>query len=358
MILKNLGKIFFLVFTLQAVVFGRFEFTQTLSKDTINLNETIKVTLTLSFENNESELIDLVDFEEYESIDFWKTIHTNQTKKRDGYKWTYIYEYLLEPKKSGTYILPQQLIKVSSYQIRKQKRFVRVYSNTLNIAVLPLVEDISIQGNYSIDFKVNKKQIKPNDSIKGQLLISGSGNLKDIKEYDLKLDEQIVYSDELDINTNFTNTTFEGNVSQEFLILSTKSFTIPSFSLEYYNPDLDVIELKQTEPIFIEVIEEKIQNKDELWVKYLFLFIGILLGLVAIKYYTQAIKYFTKKKMPLYKSVQKTKDTKELYDLLIKYNHDKQFSLLIKKLENEIYKDTKEKAFKEYKKETLKILLF
>lgn len=357
MILKNLGKIFFFVVFFQVVLLARFELEQTVSKSVIYLNETIKVTLTLSFENNTSDLIDLVDFEEYESVDFWTTLHTNQTKYLDGTRWIYRYEYLLEPKKSGSFILPEQLIKVSSYQIRKNKRYQKTYSNSLGIKVLPIVNDIPLQGDYNISFSVDKTSIKPNESIRGKLYITGKGNLKDIKKYDLKLHEQSVYSDELMVDSKFTNSSYEGNASQEFLIVSDTSFSIPSFTLEYYNPYNGEIELKQTKPIFIDVIADEVLKKDEVWVKYIFLLLGVILGIVFLQYYKNILQYFQKRKTPLYQNITKVKTKKELYNLLIKHNHNKKFHTVLEELEDDIYKEKNKQTLKYFKHSALKVLV-
>jgi hypothetical protein len=358
MILKNLGKIFIFFLLFQVVLFAKFELKQTVSKDTIYLNETIKVSLKLSFENNESELIDLVAFDEYESIDFWHKLHTNQTKKQEGSKWVYTYEYLIEPKKAGRFTLPEQLFKVSSYQIRKKKRFQRIYSNKMDIKVLPLVNNIPIQGQYKIDFSVDKTLIKPNESVRGKLFIKGNGNIQDINKYELNLLDQTVYSDELIVENIFKKTFYEGNATQQFLIISDKSFTIPSFRLEYYNPSTNVIEIQRTKPIFIEVEKEIIEEKDEVWLKYLFLIFGIVIGVFVFKYYKKLLNMYKKKQIPLYKMVQQTKDKKELYTLLIKFNSSKRFNHIIEELENDIYLKKITKSFKELKKVALKTILF
>jgi hypothetical protein len=357
MILKNLGKLFILLLLFQVVLFAKFELKQTVSKDTIYLNETIKVTIQLSFENNESELIDLVSFEEYESIDFWHKLHTNQTKRLEGSKWVYTYEYLLEPKKVGSFTLPKQLLKVSSYQIRKKKRFQRVYSNSVNIKVLPLVNNLAIQGQYSINFSVDKTSIKSNESVRGKLVIKGNGNLQDIEKFDLNLPEQTIYSDDVIVKNLFTKKSYEGNVTQQFLIISDKSFTIPSFHLEYYNPYTNEVEIKQTKPVYIEVKNPLKEKKDEVWLKYLFLVFGIVIGLLLLKYYNQILSLYKKKQRPLYQMVQQTKNKKELYTLLIQNNSSKKFNEILEELENNIYKKQETKSFRDIKKLVLKILL-
>jgi hypothetical protein len=56
--------------------------------------------------------------------------------------------------------------------------------------------------------------------------------------------------------------------------------------------------------------------------------------------------------------VQQTKDKKELYTLLIKFNSSKRFNHIIEELENDIYLKKITKSFKELKKVALKTILF
>jgi hypothetical protein len=350
MILKNLGKIFIFVIFIQTLLFAKYQFTQTLSKDSIYLNETIKVTLILQFENNNSELIDLVDFEEFDTSDFWITLYKNQTKKLKNNIWTYKYEYLLEPKNIGSFTLPKQLIKVSSYQIRKEKKFLRVYSKPRVVKVLPLVQDLNIIGDFNITLEVDKKIVNANESIKAKLLIDGKGNLQDIKKYDLALDQQTVYNDDIKVQSEFKNKWFEGNATQEFLIIANSSFTLPSLTLEYYNPSLQKIEKKITNPIFIEVQNEEKQNKDEVWVKYLFMFMGIIMGVIGFVVFKKIQKSFHIKDKTLYRKIQMTTNKQQLYQILIQNNFDKKFNEIVDELENDIYKNQSTKKFKELKK--------
>jgi hypothetical protein len=119
-----------------------------------------------------------------------------------------------------------------------------------------------------------------------------------------------------------------------------------------------VIEIQRTKPIFIEVEKEIIEEKDEVWLKYLFLIFGIVIGVFVFKYYKKLLNMYKKKQIPLYKMVQQTKDKKELYTLLIKFNSSKRFNHIIEELENDIYLKKITKSFKELKKVALKTILF
>jgi hypothetical protein len=257
---------------------------------------------------------------------------------------------LLEPKNIGSFTLPKQLIKVSSYQIRKEKKFLRVYSKPRVVKVLPLVQDLNIIGDFNITLEVDKKIVNANESIKAKLLIDGKGNLQDIKKYDLALDQQTVYNDDIKVQSEFKNKWFEGNATQEFLIIANSSFTLPSLTLEYYNPSLQKIEKKITNPIFIEVQNEEKQNKDEVWVKYLFMFMGIIMGVIGFVVFKKIQKSFHIKDKTLYRKIQMTTNKQQLYQILIQNNFDKKFNEIVDELENDIYKNQSTKKFKELKK--------
>lgn len=358
MIQKNLGRFIFLsivqILLFQNILFAKITFTQEISKDKIYLNETIKVTLRLLIDKNETDTIDQVDLREYETFDFWIQEYKTKIKSQTKDKWIYTYEYLLDPKKEGIYELPIQTIRISSEKIRKFKRWKKVFSNPKKIKVMPLVDDLPIFGSYTIDFKVNKSFIKANEPIRGVLYIKGKGNLKDLKKYDLSLENQSVFSDDFIIKSEYKNNIFEGNASQEFLIITNTSFTIPPFSLEYFNPFLKEVQKIQTKPVFIEVQKEKLEKKDPPWMKYIFAIFGIFIGVLIFKYYRDFSTQKQIKNTDLYKKIKKTKNDRELYRVLVQNNASHFFDTYIVKLERNIYYNENNRV---EKKEILKNLI-
>jgi len=340
---KNLGKIV-LFFLFQLSLYANAIFTQSVSKNNIYLNETIKVTLQLTVDNNDS--IDETYFEEYDTYQFWVTQLKKKTETRDKTHTTYTYEYLLEPKKAGIFTLDEQMIKISSDKIRKFKRWLKVYSQPITIKVLPLYDNLPIQGEYTMALKSDKTDIKANEAIHLTLSIKGKGNLKDIQKFDLGLKDQVVYSDEPIVDAKFKDTNFQGKATQKFLIIANQSFTIPSLELKYYNPLKKEIQIIQTKPLFIRVENKTKDFGDPKSYKYLFLILGVILGIVLFKLFLLLRKRLKRSQLPFYQEIKKAKDDQALYKLLIKNNRNNQFNEFIRQLEGNIYKNKKLKIDK------------
>lgn len=354
MIVKNLGRIV-LAFLLHLPLLGDAIFTQKVSKENIYLNETIKVTLELQLAK--SDEIDEIYFEEYDTYQFWVTVLNERIEKKEQNLTTYTYDYLLEPKKEGVYTLNEQMIRISSKEIRDKKRWLKVYSNPINIKVAPLFNNLPIQGEYyTMNLIADNLTPKANEAINLTLYIKGKGNLKDIQKFELPLPNQTVYADSPIVNAKFTHNAYEGEVSQKFLIISNESFTLPSLELEYCNPLKKQVQIVQTTPLFVEV--ESFQNEygDKPFVKYLFLIVGVLFGIIFYIIFKIVRSKYQRSKLPLNQQIQKATTNKELYQILVKYNTNNQFDCIIEKLEKSLYKKEKKYSFSELHKLALNII--
>lgn len=340
---KNLGKIFILLI-IPVWIFADIKFTQEVSKDNIYLNETIKVTLKLTVPVNDN--IDQVYFEEYDTYEFWIKPHKEKTVTQNKDFKTFIYEFLLEPKEEGIYTLPKQLIKISSEKIRKRKRWLKIKSNANIIKAAPLFNDLPIQGAYTIDLKADKPKIKANESVNLVLTVKGKGNLRDIKKFTLGLKDQIVYGDRPNIAVEFKNDSYQGELTQKFLVIADKSFTVPSLKLEYYNPFLKKVRTSVTKPLFIEVEAIKKEQDDHYAVKYIFAFTGMIMGILLYRGLIILNKKYKRSKLPLVKLVKNAKNDKQLYNILIQNSKTYNFDQYIQKLEENIYKNKKHKIVK------------
>lgn len=352
MIVKNLGKIVFaLIFPI--FLFGNIEFSQKVVKEKVFLNETIKVILELSVSNDLQ--IEQVHFEKYETFDFWTKEFVNKKVVKNENETIYIYEYLLDAKNIGEFVLPKQMIEITSQEIQKFKKWKKIYSNEEKIDILPLYENQTIQGIYSINANINKTKIKANESISLNLEINGKGNIQDIKAYDLILNEQTVYKDKPLINKEFMNDSYVGKFTQNFLIVANKSFTIPSFSFEYFDMKKNKVEKISTQAIYVEVEELPIFEQENSNLKYIFAFVGFLFGLAFIYIFNFFKRFYKKTNHPFAKKIKKSKNDKELYELLIKHENNQNLKKEIKLLEENIYKNQKNLI---NKKEIIEKLLF
>lgn len=353
MTIKKLGKNIFFAFLLTPILlFSKIEFTQKVSKQNAFINETIKVTLTLKIDNYHN--ITQVYFEDFDTTDFWyKKFEDKIVNKQEEFT-TYTYSYLLDAKGIGKFTIPKQLIEISNDEIRNYRRWEKVYSNEIEINIKPTIENLAIQGDYELKASVDKININENDSVKLTISLKGSGNIKDIKPFALNLDNQVVYDNKPIVNQEFKQTKYFGDFTQEFLIIANESFTIKPFEFTFYNTQKNRVEKISTKPIFVEVEKLTKDYGDKSWVKYLFLLLGLILGVGLTFVYLNYKRKKSLEQLPLVVKVKKAKNDEELYKILIAYSNEYEFKETIQKLEQNIYNKAKNKI---NKKELLKYIV-
>ena len=345
MTIKKLGKYaLFLVLIAPVLLFSKIEFTQKVSKQNAYINETIKVTLILKIDNYHN--ITQVYFEDYETSDFWYKKHEEKIIEKNSDNTTYTYSYLLNAKSSGKFVLPKQVIEISNEEIRNYRRWEKIYSNEIDLDIKPTVENLSIQGDYEIKAFVDKTEINESDSVKLTLEIKGSGNIKDIKPFNLDLNKQVVYDNKPIITEEFKQTKYYGSFTQEFLVIANESFTVKPFEFTYFDINKNRVQKISTNHIFVNVNKSLKNNGDKYWVKYLFLTIGIIVGILGAFVYLNYKRRKTQFEMPLVVKIKKAKNDKELYKVLISHSNEYYFDKVIKKLEENIYKSGKNRVFK------------
>lgn len=352
MIIKNLCKIVLLTF-FPILLFADVIFNQKVVKDKVYLNETFRVILELSVTNDLE--IEQVYFEKYETFDFWIKEFVSKKVVKTENETIYTYEYLLDGKNMGEFVLPKQIIQITSQEIKRFKKWQKVYSNEEKITILPLYENQAIQGNYTINLNIDKTKIKANEPINLNLEIDGEGNIQDIKAFDLSLNEQMVYKDKPIVTKEFIDDSYQGKFTQKFMIIANKSFTIPSFSFEYFDMKKNKVEKISTQAIYVEVEELPIFEQENSNLKYIFAFVGFLFGLAFIYIFNFFKRFYKKTNHPFAKKIKKSKNDKELYELLIKHENNQNLKKEIKLLEENIYKNQKNLI---NKKEIIEKLLF
>jgi len=308
------------------------------------------------------------------------------------------YSFILTPQQAGTFTIPPTVAKLGVVQ-RANRRvggvfddpffndpffnslmgrltWKRIYSNDLKIKVKELPNNTQIFGNFSIDAKVDKKKIDAGKAVNITITIKGSGNIEDIEKFDPKIQDAIVYADEPKISSHIEGEKNVGTFTQKIAIVSDHNFTIPSFSLNFFDKDENRTKTIKTKPIEIEVIggttvskptiesstkptlrveqnstnEEKNQKKSkDLNIVYILLaFIaGALFSYLFSKFSSKDHKK-AKKPKPLFEQIQKAKDDKTLFSLLLPYaNESEIIKESLKKLEENIYKNADHKIDKE-----------
>jgi len=350
------------------------------------------LTLSISFKAKKNARAKQIELDEPKLENFWvKKIEDVQNSTKGDYIVQTIH-YKLFPQKSGEYTLPAIKALIGKIVTQRQRRGVffdpfftttrqslswqKIYSNTLKLKVKPLPNQLELFGNYEIKATVESQKVEANRPVNLNISIKGEGNIDDVKKFELHLDNVIVYADEPTISTHENGDIYQGQFTQKIALIGDRNFTIPPLQLEYFDKESKSVKKISTKAIDIEVIgtgktstihpstietnqkqtiqaPQKIETKviiekEDAYLKYLFLAIGLLLG-VALTSMLNYLKNRTIHHEPdIIKRIQKAKDDRTLFTLLLPYaKENPTIGKALNRLEENLYQNGTHKIDKE-----------
>jgi len=314
---------------------------------------------------------------------FWVKKVDNIEHSQEGEYVVQRYHYKIFPQKAGEFTIPALEALVGRVVQRQQRRgffddqffgnrlnWLKVYSDTAKLSVKALPSGIELYGNYKIHASVDKKTIVANKPVNLTIKIEGEGNIDDIKKFDPTIDHALVYADEPKITSALKGNIYYGTSTQKIAVIADQNFTIPALSLSYFDKETKSKKTITTEPIDIEVtgstsrqisapssIEmspatQKAMNsttpiakskviieKEDGYVKYLFLLLGILLGAGGVYLFYHLKNRTSKTEHDMVRAIKKAKADKALFELLLPYSKKgKVISDALNLLEENIYR--------------------
>jgi len=352
------------------------------------------LTLSVSFKSKMNARADQIQLGEPKLENFWVKKTEKVEQSNQGEYLIQTMHYKLFPQKSGEYTIPpiQALVgKIEQRQrqggffddpffntMTQQLNWQKIYSNSIKLQVNPLPNGLELYGNYKIKATVDKTKVHANKPINLNISVKGEGNIDDVKKFDLTLDNVIVYADEPKIKSQEIHGIYQGSFNQKIALIADQNFTIPSLKLDYFDKATKSVKTITTEPIHIEVVGGKTNNsqpssievssshiieapqklknqtktvieKEDAYLKYLFLLLGIILGILMMLLMNSFNKPKKKKvESNIIKAIKKAKDDRTLFNILLPYA--KKHSVIsenLNKLEANLYRGADNKIDKE-----------
>ncbi|MCF6331385.1 MAG: BatD family protein [Sulfurimonas sp.] len=233
------------------------------------------------------------------------------------------------------------------------------FSNEIDIQVKALPQNIKIVGDFSIEVSVDKLTLNANEAVNVNIKVVGKGNLEDIENFKPQILGVSVFEEDIKIK--------DTTLSQKMAFISDRDFTIPPFSIKYFDLKTKKIKTITTKAIDIDVIDEKkveelvVKKDEEVAVltssnnKEISIITAIIIFLVGLLSGAglMLLKPFKKSK-----KIQKlnTKDEKALLMKLLAYKDDKEVQEMIDIIERNLYSDEKVDLDKKVLKELIKSL--
>lgn len=295
------------------------------------------------------------DFENF----WYERLDAKQPFEKDGFIVQEL-KYLLFPQKSGQLKInplriDASIVDVASndfFSFQRATKTIKLYSNELSLDIKSLPKGISLIGDFKLKVNVDKRKINVGESISFKIDIQGQGNIEDIEDIKLDIDNTTIYENKPIITGELKDEKYLGSYSKSFSLLPTQSITIPSISILYFDKKLNKVITKSSEKIKIEVIgkvqtipklqkDTSVLQKKEvivtssLYDNVLYFILGCVVTLLIIGLFYYVInKSDSKEETPLVKKVKKASSQDELLKLLLALiNKDENLDKLIYQLE-------------------------
>ncbi|MGN1375971.1 MAG: BatD family protein [Prevotella sp.] len=111
-------------------------------------------------------------------------------------------------------------------------------------------------GKFDISAQINKKEVKANDPVTVRVVVSGIGNLKLLKQPQLKLPKDFdKYDAKITDKTRLTSNGVEGNMIYDFLVVPRNQgkYEIPPVEMTYYDSSANTYKTIKTQSFTLDV---------------------------------------------------------------------------------------------------------
>jgi len=358
-----------------------FDLEISVNKNSAYVGEDIELTLIFKYKKN-IQLYDL-RFTTPTFDNFWSKQLSVNSQPKDNLYVVQKLKFLLFPQKDGVLKIPSFKIDVVLPDYSKPNNFFgpakkikKIYSNSLDINVNPLPNNIHLIGNFKIKTTIDKSTIKVGESVSFQLEIQGRGNIDDLEEYKIDIPNVTIYDNKSKKDFNIKGGKYGGVYKKSYSIVADQDFTIPPLVLKYFDKNTKQIKIIKSKEYQIKVkgtpkIRRQLEVKDNIPTdtvktktitkiiktsdndKILYFGFGFILASVLFSIYIN-FKNKIKKQviLPLENEIKSIKTTNELLKKIVPYiNIDTKLNKLIFQLESNNASD-----FKQIKKEILTLI--
>ena len=345
------------------------------SKKEVLVGEPFWITLELK-QNKSAEVVDS-KFIAPDFNGFWIKGESPATREEKGNYIITKMKYKLAAQRVGDLTIKPAQLRIASRVNRRdmwgsfmpQIEWKNYFSNELVIHAKPLPGNVKLVGEFTITAVADKTKITKNEAVNVTVQVTGEGNLEDIESFKPSIPGVNVFAEKIKIKGK--------TLTQKLAFVSDKDFTIPSFSLRFYNLNTKKIEHTETKPIAITVegsnenstalaIQKSTPNADEEEIVKVkttentsHISYGWLGGMFVIgAFFGAVLMYVLLRFMPSFSTEKKRrfspKDEKQLLIRLLPYkDEDSDVAALIEVLEGNLYEGKKEPLDKKLLKSVL-----
>jgi hypothetical protein len=343
------------------------------SKDELFVGEPFKLYLTLK-QRKTAQVVDS-KFVAPDFKGFWIKGDPQTSRSEDSEYVITKAVYKLAPQREGNLTISPAQIKIATRMNTRdswgtflpQVKWRTYYSNQVDIKAKPLPNNAKLVGTFTIEAKADKTEVNPSEPVNVTVEVQGDGNLEDIGSFKPYIKGVNVFAEKVEVQGN--------RLTQKLAFVSDKDFTIPAFSIAFYNLKTQRVEKISTNPISVKVtgsaqneptklnikrddsqtgnvaVSGDIQTQQSGSVSYIWLFTAFILGTafgIALMLF-KPLEFLKKEK------VFNLKDEKLLLIKLLPFrDKDEEVKKIVDILESNLYSGKKQSIDRKVLKEILK----
>ncbi len=261
---RNPGRMALLLSALVSGLWGAsYEWKVLKSPQTLQVGEPGVVSYECTFSDSAAEYT--IDFKPAGTEAYEVKILTQRDRVTQGRR-IQIFDVLVTPKKAGRIdVRLNALVRHTTFASIENATIgrdnVRRYDFVDETATLPAVaietrqNSADLTGRITLEAEADKTMVRAFEPVHLSVRVKGAGNLEQFVPYELNISGVRVFAEPPQKSLTPSAEGFEGEIRQEFALVSEKSFTIPPLELNVFDTASRKTVLLKTAPVAVEVAQ-------------------------------------------------------------------------------------------------------
>ena len=326
------------------------------NKDELYLGEIIDISLKIKMKSYLN--FDKLQLEKPNLDELWDKGTSEPKQYKEGDYTVSEYHFLFTAKNVGLLEIGNFIINAgkvyssnsfNSFFAQSNIKWKKIYSNNLKIKIKEIPFGLNIYGDYKISTSIDKNITDSNKPVNLTIKIEGNGNIDDIDNFKLNINNVTEYSDDANIKSSIKNNKNNGIFVQKIALISDNDYTIPSIEFKYFDNKTKKEKIISTQSFQIkvnklknenivhkleslnqseikpkEIIKDKIIYKDSNYKTYFYILLVIIIFLIIFcfigKSKKEPKKVLNEDIFKILDRIKKIKDNEKILKELIKFN--------------------------------------
>jgi len=221
------------------------------------------VVVTVRFKESRAVPVMNVDFVPIRSGSFWIKRAGKERTYPEGSYLVHERRYLFFPQKEGNLSIGPAKVKVAVTKkmrdafgfIVQRPRWLTLQSPVKTLSVRPLPSGVTLTGDFSMEVEASPKRVRKGEPVRLTVRVRGEGNIEDFTLPRPEIGGVTVYGEEPRLSQRYEHGRYSGVWERRFVLISDRSFSIPSFSFRYFDPKNGRIVTRRSDPIAVVVTD-------------------------------------------------------------------------------------------------------